>query len=100
MAALERSEKLLETSCGSPHYASPEIVAVRFYFALSLFTTLTMRVKGTELPRLFVGHLVLRRHSLRASDRTASIRRRKHSQPPRQSQSRQIYHAGRLAGGR
>jgi serine/threonine protein kinase len=29
MAALERSGKLLETSCGSPHYASPEIVAVR-----------------------------------------------------------------------
>lgn len=29
MAALERGGKLLETSCGSPHYASPEIVAVR-----------------------------------------------------------------------
>ncbi|KAK4049021.1 serine/threonine-protein kinase gin4 [Microbotryomycetes sp. JL201] len=27
MAALERGGKLLETSCGSPHYASPEIVA-------------------------------------------------------------------------
>lgn len=27
MAALERGDKLLETSCGSPHYASPEIVA-------------------------------------------------------------------------
>lgn len=29
MAALERDNKLLETSCGSPHYASPEIVSVR-----------------------------------------------------------------------
>lgn len=28
MAALEPSDRLLETSCGSPHYASPEIVAV------------------------------------------------------------------------
>jgi len=28
MAALERGGQLLETSCGSPHYASPEIVAV------------------------------------------------------------------------
>jgi serine/threonine protein kinase len=27
MAAWEASGKLLETSCGSPHYASPEIVA-------------------------------------------------------------------------
>lgn len=27
MAAMERVDKLLETSCGSPHYASPEIVA-------------------------------------------------------------------------
>ncbi|KAL6933527.1 hypothetical protein ACO0R3_001299 [Hanseniaspora guilliermondii] len=27
MAALETKDKLLETSCGSPHYASPEIVS-------------------------------------------------------------------------
>ncbi|KAM0749587.1 Pkinase-domain-containing protein [Meredithblackwellia eburnea MCA 4105] len=27
MAALEKTGKLLETSCGSPHYASPEIVS-------------------------------------------------------------------------
>lgn len=31
MAALEVNEKLLETSCGSPHYASPEIVAGKNY---------------------------------------------------------------------
>lgn len=31
MAALEVNEKLLETSCGSPHYASPEIVAGKLY---------------------------------------------------------------------
>ena len=31
MAALETSEKLLETSCGSPHYASPEIVLGQKY---------------------------------------------------------------------
>lgn len=31
MAALEIREKLLETSCGSPHYASPEIVAGKNY---------------------------------------------------------------------
>lgn len=31
MAALEVKEKLLETSCGSPHYASPEIVAGKNY---------------------------------------------------------------------
>ena len=30
MAAIEPSDRLLETSCGSPHYASPEIVAVSF----------------------------------------------------------------------
>jgi serine/threonine protein kinase len=28
MAALEVANGMLETSCGSPHYASPEIVAV------------------------------------------------------------------------
>lgn len=31
MAALEMDSKLLETSCGSPHYASPEIVAGKNY---------------------------------------------------------------------
>ena len=31
MAALETNEKMLETSCGSPHYASPEIVAGKNY---------------------------------------------------------------------
>ncbi|VEU20923.1 DEKNAAC101853 [Brettanomyces naardenensis] len=31
MAALETRQKLLETSCGSPHYASPEIVAGKAY---------------------------------------------------------------------
>lgn len=31
MAALETQQKLLETSCGSPHYASPEIVAGKTY---------------------------------------------------------------------
>lgn len=30
MAAWEAGEKMLETSCGSPHYASPEIVAVSY----------------------------------------------------------------------
>ncbi|GME66749.1 unnamed protein product [[Candida] boidinii] len=31
MAALETKQKLLETSCGSPHYASPEIVTGKNY---------------------------------------------------------------------
>ncbi|GAA6047066.1 hypothetical protein JCM3770_004179 [Rhodotorula araucariae] len=35
MAALEREGKLLETSCGSPHYASPEIVAGTTYHGAS-----------------------------------------------------------------
>lgn len=35
MAALETSDKMLETSCGSPHYASPEIVAGKSYHGSS-----------------------------------------------------------------
>ncbi|TKY89580.1 hypothetical protein EX895_001365 [Sporisorium graminicola] len=31
MAALQPTEKMLETSCGSPHYASPEIVSGKRY---------------------------------------------------------------------
>ncbi|TNY18078.1 kinase-like domain-containing protein [Rhodotorula diobovata] len=35
MAALEREGRLLETSCGSPHYASPEIVSGSTYHGSS-----------------------------------------------------------------
>lgn len=28
MASLQKTGRLLETSCGSPHYASPEVVTV------------------------------------------------------------------------
>lgn len=28
MASLQRTDALLETSCGSPHYASPEVIRV------------------------------------------------------------------------
>ncbi|KAL6947222.1 hypothetical protein ACO0QE_002101 [Hanseniaspora vineae] len=35
MAALEVSDKLLQTSCGSPHYASPEIVTGKKYHGSS-----------------------------------------------------------------
>lgn len=35
MAALEPSDKMLETSCGSPHYASPEIVMGKKYHGSS-----------------------------------------------------------------
>ena len=35
MAALERNDRMLETSCGSPHYASPEIVAGLTYHGSS-----------------------------------------------------------------
>ncbi|CAM9019149.1 unnamed protein product [Wickerhamomyces anomalus] len=31
MAALENNDRLLETSCGSPHYAAPEIVSGKHY---------------------------------------------------------------------
>lgn len=31
MAALQPTERMLETSCGSPHYASPEIVSGKSY---------------------------------------------------------------------
>lgn len=47
MAALERGGKLLETSCGSPHYASPEIVAVR-----CCLTTLSASIPYTDELRL------------------------------------------------
>ncbi|CAK9435488.1 uncharacterized protein LODBEIA_P02150 [Lodderomyces beijingensis] len=53
MAALESNDKLLETSCGSPHYAAPEIVSgLRYHGAASdvwscgviLFALLTGRL--------------------------------------------------------
>ena len=32
MASLQMEGSMLETSCGSPHYASPEIIRVRNYY--------------------------------------------------------------------
>ena len=42
MASLQKTGRLLETSCGSPHYASPEVVTVAtpsifFFFSLNRF---------------------------------------------------------------
>ncbi|KAK9472867.1 kinase-like domain-containing protein, partial [Dipodascopsis tothii] len=53
MAALEASDKLLETSCGSPHYASPEIVAGKNYHGSSS----DIWSCGVILFALLTGHL-------------------------------------------
>jgi serine/threonine protein kinase len=71
MAALEKVDKLLETSCGSPHYASPEIVAVRSNYHL---VTSCLRDVGPQLPRQLVRHLVLRHHSLCSPYRSLALR--------------------------
>jgi serine/threonine protein kinase len=31
MASFQASDRLLETSCGSPHYAAPEVIVVRCF---------------------------------------------------------------------
>lgn len=62
MAAWEAGERMLETSCGSPHYASPEIVAV------SLLGTRHLRKQadllGQSIPWLFFRYLVVWYHPL------------------------------------
>jgi serine/threonine protein kinase len=57
MAAWEAGERMLETSCGSPHYASPEIVAVCLPSFL-LNHRLTGRAKHTTDPLPTSGHVV------------------------------------------
>lgn len=37
MASLQMEGSMLETSCGSPHYASPEIIRVRNYYNFPFF---------------------------------------------------------------
>lgn len=71
MAALEPSDRLLETSCGSPHYASPEIVAVRNPAQKCLRLLL---MKGHVVPWRSIGHLVMRCDPLRPAHRSTSIR--------------------------
>lgn len=76
MAALERSGKLLETSCGSPHYASPEIVAGENYHGNSsdiwscgiiLFALLTGRLPfDDENIRNLLAKVKLGRYSMPA----------------------------------
>lgn len=45
MASLQMDGSMLETSCGSPHYASPEIIRVR----LSELDTLKLRIRTKVL---------------------------------------------------
>lgn len=45
MASLQMDGSMLETSCGSPHYASPEIIRVR----LSELDTLELRIRTKVL---------------------------------------------------
>lgn len=33
MASLQPNGSMLETSCGSPHYACPEVIRVNFYLS-------------------------------------------------------------------
>jgi serine/threonine protein kinase len=74
MAAWEAGERMLETSCGSPHYASPEIVAVSG--TSRRCCPCAKPVAGQSVPRILIGHLVVRHHSLRLAHRPSAIRRR------------------------
>ncbi|KAK9449225.1 uncharacterized protein V1518DRAFT_286282 [Limtongia smithiae] len=53
MAALETANHMLETSCGSPHYASPEIVAGKLYHGVQS----DIWSCGVILFALLTGHL-------------------------------------------
>jgi serine/threonine protein kinase len=75
MAALEVANGMLETSCGSPHYASPEIVAVRLfvYYCPKLGSAYESGATGSSLPRGELGHLVLRRRTVCALDEPFTV---------------------------
>jgi serine/threonine protein kinase len=54
MASLQVVGKMLETSCGSPHYASPEIIRVRFHVMLTLrVLSMMVRLQTFGLAGLF-----------------------------------------------
>jgi serine/threonine protein kinase len=78
MAALERGEKMLETSCGSPHYASPEIVAVSLRAPCdSVFFTTSLThlyLVGPHVSWVLIRHLVMRNHTLCSLDRRPTLR--------------------------
>ncbi|KAK4705875.1 hypothetical protein P7C70_g339, partial [Phenoliferia sp. Uapishka_3] len=76
MAALERSGKLLETSCGSPHYASPEIVSGLNYHGSSS----DIWSCGIILFALLTGRLPFDDENIR--DLLAKVKKGRYNMPP------------------
>lgn len=46
MASLQVEGSMLETSCGSPHYACPEVI--RVFYLLNLLFLLLIKIKGEK----------------------------------------------------
>lgn len=58
MASLQVEGSMLETSCGSPHYACPEVIRV-CYKSFSLVSTYIFRVKSTTVEKQTFGVVAL-----------------------------------------
>ena len=105
MASLQVDGSMLETSCGSPHYACPEVIRVSLlpslkwlYMQLIMFSLMKL---GREIRWTQGRRLVMWSHLVRIARRSTSLRRRQLETTARKNQERSlpdtVICAGRLS---
>lgn len=101
MASLQPNGSMLETSCGSPHYACPEVIRVQISFfsvfvlnesANSYVIFFFFFLAGRKVRRTESGRLVVRRHIVRVARRRATLRRRQLTSAVGKSKKRCLSH--------
>lgn len=101
MASLQVEGSMLETSCGSPHYACPEVIRVISERRTCNYFKFSISNSGGKIRWSKGGRVELRCNSLRFVSRSFTLRRRQSSEFAGKGQKRYFpysaFHSRRLS---